>query len=40
MIINAGIEKVYVRDDKNNYRTIDVKEWVENDESLAGQKGY
>jgi len=40
MIINAGIETVYVRDDENNYRVIQVKDWVENDESLDGIMGY
>lgn len=40
MIINAGIETVYVRDDNDNYRTISVSEWIENDESLEGTKGY
>ena len=40
MIINAGIEKVYVRDDKNHYRRIEVREWIEQDESLDGVLGY
>ncbi|MGL6198262.1 MAG: deoxycytidylate deaminase [Lachnospiraceae bacterium] len=40
MVINAGIETVYVRDDNDNYRTISVSEWIENDESLEGTKGY
>jgi len=40
LIINAGIETVYVRDDENNYRVIQVKDWVENDESLDGIMGY
>jgi len=40
MIINSGIEKVYVRDDKDNYRVINVSEWIENDESLEGKRGY
>lgn len=40
MIINAGIERVYVRDNATQYRTIEVKDWVENDESLSGTKGY
>lgn len=39
-IINAGIAKVVIRDDKENYRVVDVKEWVENDDSLSGQFGY
>jgi len=40
MIINAGIEKVYVRDNATEYREIYVKDWVEHDESLTGTKGY
>lgn len=39
-IINAGIETVYIRDDKDHYRVVQVKDWVENDESLEGTKGY
>lgn len=40
LVINAGIKQVVIRDDKNNYRVIDVKEWIENDESVTGTKGY
>jgi len=40
MIINSGIEKVYVRDDKENYRVIEVSSWIEDDESLIGKFGY
>jgi len=40
LIINAGIEKIFIRDDKNNYRVIEVKDWVDNDESLEGTFGY
>lgn len=39
-IINAGIEKVYIRDTKEEYRVVDVTEWIENDESLEGILGY
>ena len=39
LIINAGIEKVIVRDTKDKYRVIHVSEWVENDDSL-GSMGY
>ncbi|MDP4177280.1 MAG: cytidine deaminase [Bacillota bacterium] len=39
-IINSGIEKVIVRDTKDNYRIIDVNEWIENDDSLEGNGGY
>lgn len=40
MIINAGIEKVYIRDDEANYRVISVQEWIDNDESLDMIEGY
>ena len=39
-IINAGIRRVYVRDNKNDYREVDVQEWIDNDESLTGKMGY
>ena len=39
MIINAGIEKVIIRDTKEEYRVIPVTDWVENDDSL-GSVGY
>lgn len=40
MVINAGIKEVYIRDTKDDYRVIDVADWVENDESLEGIFGY
>lgn len=40
MVINAGIKEVIIRDDKDNYRIIPVSDWIENDESLVGKKGY
>ena len=40
MIINAGIERVYVRDTKDDYRMIMVQEWIDNDESVLGTLGY
>ncbi|MGI6107802.1 MAG: deoxycytidylate deaminase [Lachnospiraceae bacterium] len=40
MIINAGIETVYIRDDEDHYRVIRVSDWVDNDESLSGTFGY
>ena len=39
-IINSGIKDIYIRDDKNNYRYIDVNEYIENDESLMGDTRY
>ena len=40
LIINAGIETVYVRVTKDKYKVIDVNYWVENDESLTENLGY
>jgi len=40
MVINAGIETVYVRDDKDNYREVKVADWIDNDESVEGVMGY
>jgi len=40
VIINAGIEKVVIRDDATHFRVINVSEWIENDDSLSGQFGY
>ena len=40
LIINAGIEKVVVRDTKNDYRIIYVNDWIKNDDSLSDQMGY
>lgn len=39
MVINAGIEKVVIRDSKEAYRTITVADWVKDDDSL-GKTGY
>ena len=40
MIINAGIETVVIRDTQDEYRVINVEDWVKDDESLRGQMGY
>jgi dCMP deaminase len=41
LIINAGLAKVYNRDDRDHYRVIDVqRDWVENDETLNGKFDY
>lgn len=39
-IINAGINKVYIRQNKEDYVVVDVNEWIVNDESLEGVFGY
>lgn len=33
-IINAGIERVVIRDTKTEYRVVLVREWIEEDDSL------
>ena len=40
LIINAGIEKVVIRDTRDEYRVIPVSQWVEQDESIDGIRGY
>lgn len=40
LVLNAGIEKVVVRDTKEDYRVIEVSDWIENDDSLSGVFGY
>lgn len=40
LIINSGIVRIYIRDDKEQYRMIEVKDWVQEDESLEGRQGY
>lgn len=39
-IINAGIDHVVIRDTKDEYRIINVKKWVDEDDSLEGKFGY
>ncbi len=40
MVINSGIKEVVIRDTQDEYRKINVSEWIENDESLEGKRGY
>ena len=40
LIINAGIDKVIVRVNKEEFKTFLVQEWIENDELLNGQLQY
>ena len=40
LIINAGIEKVIVRVDKNTYNTYVIDDWIKNDEFLEGKLNY
>ena len=39
-VINAGIETVIIRDTREEYRIIPVRDWIENDDSLSGVFGY
>ena len=38
MIINAGIEKVVMRDTKKEYRVEDVENWIQNDDTIFKEK--
>lgn len=40
MIINSGIEQVIIRDTSNEYRIVNVNEWIENDDSVQGNFAY
>lgn len=40
LIINSGIERVVVRDTRDDYRIVEVSEWIDNDDSLSGKGGY
>ena len=39
LVINAGIARVIVRENENDYTIYEVNDWIENDDSL-GQIGY
>jgi len=40
MLINAGIETLVVREDKEKYTVYDVEDWIREDDSLSGEFGY
>lgn len=40
IIINSGINKLYIRNTKDKYTVIDVSEFINNDETLEGKLGY
>lgn len=40
LVINSGIERIFVRDTKDRYREIKVKEFVDNDDSLSENMCY
>lgn len=39
-IINAGIEKVIIRNTIDDYTVVDVQTWIDNDDSLGETLGY
>ena len=39
-IINSGITTMVFRDDKDNYRVINVQDLIDNDDSLDGTRGH
>ena len=40
MISNAGISRVIIRNTPDSFTAIYVQEWIENDGSLQGERGY
>lgn len=40
LIINAGIEQVVIRDTQDDYRVINVNEWIVSDDSMTEKMGY
>jgi dCMP deaminase len=39
-IINAGIEKIVIRDTVDEYRVVNVRKWIVEDESMTDKVGY
>ena len=40
LVLNAGIEKVIVRETETEYTVYTVADWIDNDDSLTGKFGY
>lgn len=40
LMINAGIDRVIIRDTLDRYRAIEVSKWIEEDDSLNDEFGY
>lgn len=40
MIINAGISEVIIRTTSEEYKIINVDDWIENDDSMSDSVGY
>ena len=34
LIINAGIKEIVIRDTKDDFRVVDIQEWIDDDDSL------
>lgn len=39
-VINAGISKVIIRNNKYEYTEVNVEDWITDDDSLSGVFGY
>lgn len=35
VIINSGVKQIVIRDDKHNYRIINIQEYIDNDDTMA-----
>lgn len=40
LIINAGIDRVFIRTSETEYQIYIVNDWVDNDESIGEHRGY
>jgi dCMP deaminase len=40
LILNAGIDRLIIRDSLDKYRAIVVSKWIEDDDSLSELLGY
>ena len=40
LIINAGISTVIIRNTPEEFTTVNVESWIENDDSMSGAFGY
>ncbi len=40
LILNAGIDRVIIRNTETEYISVRVRDWLEDDDSLEGRRGY
>ncbi len=40
LILNAGIDRVVIRTSPTQFTSVRVREWLEDDDSLEGRRGY